>query len=131
MHLQLVGLTFIQPVTEAIVDHALLTCRHHSDCLLPNVCTVVDVVLKDKYLIWKEEIIAEIKQGVGLGVLKFESARLLFPCCAYLIEQRWSQNHLWLIPLQHDLYLGTDQTLELCRAHPVLPVFVNLTSELL
>lgn len=62
LHLYPSGLTFIQPVTEAVVDHTLLPCRDHSDCLLPNMCAVVDVVLKDKYLIWKEETIAEVSR---------------------------------------------------------------------
>lgn len=48
-------LTFIQPVTEAIVNDTLLPGGDHPNGLLSDMCTVVDIVFKDKYLCWTEE----------------------------------------------------------------------------
>lgn len=47
--------TFVQPVAEAIVNHAFLPSGDHADGLLPDVRAVVDVVFKDKYLIGKRK----------------------------------------------------------------------------
>ena len=47
--------TFVQPVAEAVVNHAFLPSGDHADGLLPDVRTVVDIVFKDKYLIGKRK----------------------------------------------------------------------------
>lgn len=43
--------TFIQPVAEPIENNTFLFCGDHSDGLFPHMGTVIDVILKDKYLI--------------------------------------------------------------------------------
>lgn len=58
-------LTFVQPVAEAVEDHALLPRGHHADGLLADVRAVVDVVFKDKYLVWREENQAVRQRGGG------------------------------------------------------------------
>ena len=69
--------TFVQPVTEAVVNHTFLASGDHADGLLPDVRAVVDIVLKDKYLIGKRKK-THINQGSGYRVfLKAQISHLV------------------------------------------------------
>lgn len=61
-------LTFVQPVAQAVVDHALLPSGDHADGLLPHMRTVVDVVLKDEDLVGKRRKPRELR-GARTGRL--------------------------------------------------------------
>ena len=64
--------TFIQPVAEPIENNTFLSCGDHSDGLFPHMGTVIDVILKDKYLIWREkEKENSIKQWLHYKMLHF------------------------------------------------------------
>lgn len=82
-------LTFIQPVAEAVVNDALLPSRDDADGLLPDVCTVVDVVFKDKYLV-REEKNTALTQKVAIKRVLLKSPKpamwFAFAWCLYLTD---------------------------------------------
>lgn len=89
-------LTFIQPIAEAVVDHALLPRGHHADGLLAHVRAVVDVVFKDKYLVWRKETRA-LNKEVAVNGAHGKSVPRGVVCIStthYRTQQGWSQGRV-------------------------------------
>ena len=79
--------TFVQPVAEAVVNHTFLASGDHADGLLPDVRAVVDIVLKDKYLIGKRKK-THINQGSGYRVfLKAQTGHLVGIFLVHLFDR--------------------------------------------
>lgn len=92
-------LTFVQPVTETVVDHAFLPSRHHTNGLLPDVCAVVDVVFKDKYLIGKREnTVLTNEVAINRVLVRNQKLGMWFASawCIYLIGRRQRQDQVGL-----------------------------------